>query len=415
MAKKQTLNPTKNQADSIDSLVFDDKNFNKHTAQGMQMLEQSIQRNGFGRSVLCDKNNVLIGGNGVVETATRLGKTKIRFVETDGDELVVVKRNDIDINTTAGREMALADNVTAAIDLDWDEDMMREVQSEVDIEFEDWGLDLPPLDDSADDSSSTSGSSDTTSSDLPSSTASPSSQSASRPFEHKASIGDIWELGSHRIMCALPSADSLCALMLDNRASLLFSHYDKVQDTLSLVFPHLVEGAPFYLWATSENMLGCDLSQTGLSFSSTLVWVKNEAHVSRKDYASKYQPCLYGWKPGAARRWYGDNKANDVLSYPALPLGTNDIFRLPIEMNEYLFDNSSLRGDIILDPSGDGSTLVAASKTDRRAYMLTPSPETLDTLIAIYLNFCAKDGDSDVYLIKSDGTRVPYSEVETKK
>lgn len=415
MAKKQTLNPTANQATSIDSLVFDDKNFNKHTAQGMQMLEQSIQRNGFGRSVVCDKNNVLIGGNGVVETATRLGMTKVRFVETEGDELVVVKRNDIDINTKAGRELALADNVTAAIDLDWDEDMMREVQSEVDIEFEDWGLDLPPLDDSADDSASTSGSSDVTSSDLPSTTSTSTSQNASRPFEHKASIGDIWELGSHRVMCALPSADSLSALMGDNRASLLYTHYYQPKETLPYLSVHMVEGAPFYLWARAEHLLSCDLSQTGLSFSSTLVWVKNEAHVSRKDYASKYQPCLYGWKPGAPRRWYGDNKACDVLSYPALPLGTNDIFHLPIELNMYLFDNSSQRGDIILDPSGDGSTLVAASKTDRRAYMLTPSPETLDTLIAIYLNFCAKDGDSDVYLIKSDGTRVPYSEVETKK
>ena len=79
-----------------------------------------------------------------------------------------------------------------------------------------------------------------------------------------------------------------------------------------------------------------------------------------------------------------------------------------------MIDNSTQKADIILDPQGGGSTLVAAHKTGRRAYMLTPNINNLDTLIAIYRNFCS-GSDEDIFLIKKDGTKVPYSEVEPKE
>lgn len=408
---------------NIESLVFDDKNFNKHTPQGLQMLEQSIQRNGFGRSVVCDKNGVLIGGNGVVETATRLGKRKVRIVETDGEELVVVKRTDVDINSKKGRELALADNATAAVDLNWDEDALRSVQEELeDINFEDWGLDLPPLDGSDGNSGTPSSESnsdkDTASISKGGSVFSPtSSTEPTHPLEHKANMGDIWELGGHRVLCEdYISEHNLNRLMGDKLASLLLT---TAQINSSEVLKHLsakmVSGSPLYLWTNSDCLSASllALAESGLMLSSLLAWVKTEAHFGRKDYASKHASCIYGWKSGAPRKWYGDNKAVDVLTYPSLPLGTSPLFSLPIELTEYLIDNSSQRADIILDPMGGGSTLVAAHKTGRRAYMLTPNMESLDTLIAIYRNFCSPDGE-DVYLIKSDGTKVPYSEVETK-
>lgn len=108
----------------IDELKFDDKNFNKHTEFGMSLLEKSLQQFGAGRSVLVDKNNNIIAGNGIVEAAAQAGIEDIEFIETTGDKLVVVKRTDVDLNTEKGREMAFADNQTGAVDLAWDEEKL---------------------------------------------------------------------------------------------------------------------------------------------------------------------------------------------------------------------------------------------------------------------------------------------------
>ena len=119
---------------------IDDKNFNKHTEFGMSLIEKSIRKHGGGRSILIDKNNRIIGGNGVVETAVNVGLKDVIVVETDGTKLVAVKRNDVDLDTEAGREMALADNATAAADLDWDADALAQVQEEFDINANEWGV-----------------------------------------------------------------------------------------------------------------------------------------------------------------------------------------------------------------------------------------------------------------------------------
>ena len=121
---------------------IDDKNFNKHTEFGMSLIEKSIRKHGGGRSILIDKNNRIIGGNGVVETAVNVGLKDVIVVETDGTKLVAVKRNDVDLDTEAGREMALADNATAAADLQWDAETIAEIESEFDIDAGGWGVDI---------------------------------------------------------------------------------------------------------------------------------------------------------------------------------------------------------------------------------------------------------------------------------
>ena len=67
----------KNKIESIEQLKFDEHNFNDHTPEGKELIKKSLERNGFGRSVVVDKNNNLIGGNGVVEMARELGKKKV--------------------------------------------------------------------------------------------------------------------------------------------------------------------------------------------------------------------------------------------------------------------------------------------------------------------------------------------------
>lgn len=121
----------------VSDLTPDNKNFNKHTEHGLTMLQKSIEQFGFGRSVLVDKNDRIIGGNGVCEMA---GDADTIVVETTGDKLVVVKRTDVDLDSKQGREMALADNATAAADLQWDVEQLQACADELGICIDEWGF-----------------------------------------------------------------------------------------------------------------------------------------------------------------------------------------------------------------------------------------------------------------------------------
>ena len=126
----------------LKDLVFDNKNFNKHTEFGMSLIEKSLRNNGAGRSILIDKNNRIIAGNGVTEVAGQIGLDDVQIVETDGTKIIAVKRTDIDLDTKQGREMALADNATGAADLQWDAEAIADVESEFDIDASSWGVNL---------------------------------------------------------------------------------------------------------------------------------------------------------------------------------------------------------------------------------------------------------------------------------
>ena len=124
---------------NIKDLVYDDKNFNRHSEYGMRLLEKSVTKFGMGRSILVDKHNRIIAGNGITETAGSIGIEDVRFIDTDGKEIIAVRRNDIDLTTQEGREMALADNATSAADLEWDTELIEDT---VGINTaEEWGLD----------------------------------------------------------------------------------------------------------------------------------------------------------------------------------------------------------------------------------------------------------------------------------
>ena len=109
----------------IEDLIQDDKNFNKGTEKGQKLIENSFTQFGAGRSILIDKNNKIIAGNKSVENATIIGLEDVIIVETTGDKLVAVKRTDIDLDSKEGREMALADNATSKVNIEWDEEVSK--------------------------------------------------------------------------------------------------------------------------------------------------------------------------------------------------------------------------------------------------------------------------------------------------
>lgn len=126
----------------ITDLVPDDKNLNRGNARGKELIETSVGRFGAGRSVLIDKNNRIIAGNKTQEAAIAKGIKDVIVVETDGTQLVAVKRNDVDLDTKDGREMALADNATVKADLEWDTEQMESIAEDFGIDMEAWDVSL---------------------------------------------------------------------------------------------------------------------------------------------------------------------------------------------------------------------------------------------------------------------------------
>lgn len=118
-------------------ITFDKKNYHKHSEQNKKRIRKSLTECGAGRSVLVDKDGCLIAGNGVFEQAQKMG-IKTRVVETDGTELVVVKRTDIGTEDDKRKLLALADNATSD-GVEWDMQLILKDFSAEDI-VEDWGI-----------------------------------------------------------------------------------------------------------------------------------------------------------------------------------------------------------------------------------------------------------------------------------
>ena len=124
----------------LKDLIQDDRNLNKGTERGQELIEKSLREFGAGRSLLLDKNNRIIAGNKTHKNAEALGMDDVIIVETDGTKLVAVKRTDVDLDTKKGREMALADNATVKVDLEWDTEELNAVAEDFDIDTEEWGV-----------------------------------------------------------------------------------------------------------------------------------------------------------------------------------------------------------------------------------------------------------------------------------
>ena len=110
---------------TIEDLRPDGRNANRGTERGLGLLDQSLERFGAGRSVVVDRQGVVIAGNKTVERAAEKG-FPVRVVETDGKELVVVQRKDLDLREGGrARELAIADNRISEIDLDWNPEALQ--------------------------------------------------------------------------------------------------------------------------------------------------------------------------------------------------------------------------------------------------------------------------------------------------
>lgn len=117
-------------SETIASLKSDKRNARKHSPRNLDMIQKSLQEVGAARSIVIDENNNILAGNGTVEAAGNAGIENMQIVETDGNEIVAVRRRGL--TAEQKKKLALYDNRTAEI-ADWDVDILKGLSEEIDL------------------------------------------------------------------------------------------------------------------------------------------------------------------------------------------------------------------------------------------------------------------------------------------
>ena len=163
-------------------IKFDEKNYRLHGDKNKRIIKKSLAELGAGRSIVVDNENFIIAGNGVFEQAQELG-IKTRIIESDGTELIVVKRTDIATNDEKRKLLALVDNYasdTSEFDIelimsDFDIETLESFEFET-IEYEDDSKNLPQEDNF-------------------------NEQQEIEKIKTNIVLGDLIEIGNHRLFC----------------------------------------------------------------------------------------------------------------------------------------------------------------------------------------------------------------------
>ncbi|MDD7369529.1 MAG: site-specific DNA-methyltransferase [Berryella intestinalis] len=240
--------------------------------------------------------------------------------------------------------------------------------------------------------------------------------------ECRCKPGDVWTLGSHRVKCgSATDADDLENLVRGGVAQLLLtdppygvSYTGKTKDGLTIendskedseLLSFLVAafenakavmgyGAAFYVFHADSkgNIFRNALDTVGLVVRECLVWVKNSLVLGRQDYQWKHEPCLYGWKDGAAHKWYSDRKQTTVLEFDRPTANREHPTMKPVPLLAYLISNSTKEGDLVLDVfGGSGSTLLACEKLGRTCCMMELDPHYCDVIIQRWEDMTGKE------------------------
>ena len=233
--------------------------------------------------------------------------------------------------------------------------------------------------------------------------------------------GEVYQLGDHLLMCGdATKADDIAVLMGDEKADLwltdppynvayegsngLTIENDNMSDSkfrefLRAAFDNVHEflhpGAAFYIFhADSEgyNFRGA-CHDIGLKVRQCLVWKKNALVLGRQDYQWIHEPCLYGWKDGAAHNWFTDRSQTTVMEFNKPKHNDVHPTMKPVEMLIYLLKNSSERGNTVIDTfGGSGSTLIACEQTGRKCRTMELDPKYTDVIRRRWAEFTHGEG-----------------------
>lgn len=370
----------------LDRLVPFARNARTHSHQQIEQIAASMREWGWTNPVLVDEAGTIIAGHGRVEAARKLGL----------DEAPVMIARDW--SEPKKRAYVIADN-KLALNAGWDDDMLAAELSDLkDLAFDlnIIGFDAPELDRLL---GGTTGTDDED--DVPEAPAHPASRA-----------GDLWLLGSHRLLCgdATASAD--------------------VQRVLGAVQPHLmVTDPPYgveydpswrngagaaqtrrtgkvmnddradwreawahfpgdvaYVWhgALHSTTVAESLSSCGFDIRSQIIWSKERLVLGRGHYHWQHEPCWYAVRKGGSGEWAGDRKQTTLwpISSKAQDAETVHGTQKPVEcMRRPMLNNSSI-GQAVYEPfMGSGTTLVAAQTSGRTCLGLELDPRYVDVAV----------------------------------
>jgi site-specific DNA-methyltransferase (adenine-specific) len=386
----------------ISDLTPDDKNYNKGTQFGNSLIEKSLRKFGAGRSILLDKNNRIIAGNKTIENAYTIGLDDVLIVETTGNQIVAVKRMDIDLDSKIGRELALADNAAAKANIEWDYD---NIQQDWEIaEQEEWGIDnsafVKELEAEEDDFDTT------------------------LPLEPITVLGDLYEIGEHRLLCGdSTDSDAVAKLMNGKKADMVFTDppynigfkgsmsnkivngkkapadsanqrhdeikndamteeqfYKFISDIIKEIKINCLGAYYICFGSQTLNQLLQPLSDLGIEYKSIIIWMKNQAIFSGKDFKSRYEPIVYG----RFNDFFNGARFNEEDIWEFARTQKNDLHPTmkPIPLIENALNYSSKEGMNILDLFlGSGSTMVASHQLKRKCYGMELDPKYCDVIV----------------------------------
>jgi site-specific DNA-methyltransferase (adenine-specific) len=150
-------------------------------------------------------------------------------------------------------------------------------------------------------------------------------------------------------------------------------------------FEVMEPGASFYIWhADSEgyNFRGA-IFDCGEVVRQCLIWVKDVFVLGRQDYHWQHEPCLYGWKAGAAHQWLSDRKQTTLLNFDRPKRNAEHPTMKPVALFEYQIKNSAPIKSVVLDLfGGSGTTLIAAHRTGRASVLLELDPKYCDVILS---------------------------------
>ena len=312
----------------IDKLKPYENNARTHSEAQVEKIARSIEQFGFINPVLIDGDYGIIAGHGRVMGAKQLGMTEVPCIFVE------------DLTETQKRAYILADN-KLALDAGWDDEILKaelNFLKEVNFDISLTGFEMDEIDLNATDIEFKEDDFDV---------------EAELPDEPTAKLGDIYQLGNHRLMCGSSTSEEdvqklvngevmdLCVtdppynvnygdlaemqekvgkgytiskkILNDNMDDLSFHQF--LFDFYTQMLSVLKDGGAFYIFhADSEglNFRGA-LKEAGGTVRETLIWVKNTLVLGRQDYQWKHEPCLYGWKDGAGHYFIDDRCQTTVF------------------------------------------------------------------------------------------------------
>lgn len=153
----------------------------------------------------------------------------------------------------------------------------------------------------------------------------------------------------------------------------------------------LQPGRGFYIWGGYANCGNYPpfLKKHGLYFSQAIIWDKQHPVLTRKDYMGAHEWCFYGWKEGAAHKFFGPNNAQDLWRVKKVnPQNMVHLTEKPVELAVRAMQYSSLPGEHVLDLfGGSGSTLIAAQQTGRKAFLMELDALYADVIVQRFEKF----------------------------